>query len=176
MPRLINFADPRGGRFWTPGNSGGGGGAVEYGVTGIESASPQYQDTPGYTYGWKFQVGASAVDIEGLRIYSAVSGNVNLKLWRVSDQAEIGAVTVAGVTDTWVEGSITPVTLSASAQYIVSREGASGQYHEDESDAAVSTNSALTLITGCYLNFAGYPANDFNNLRFYGVADIIITA
>lgn len=74
--------------------------------------------------GWEFTTN-QAITVTKLRCYVGANGSEIIRLWRVSDGALLGSVTVSAVTNTWVEGTLgTPISLASGTAYAVTTQRA----------------------------------------------------
>ena len=142
-----------------------------YGMSSMAALSHQSAVTA--DLGWKFTVGASNITVEKLRIYSTYDGSITLRLWRVSDSAKLAEVTVTGVDGSWVEGSISPQTLTAGASYVVSAGFSNKGYHYN-TGTSNAFDSSITFNEGVHGSLGSYPGTSDGDL-VYGLVDIVIS-
>lgn len=154
-----------------PAAGGGGGGCDTVGLT--LTGSPGGFNTT-LQLGWEF-VPASDIGVCKLRVYCNENESMTLRLWRSSDQSLLDSVTVAGVVNTWVEGTLaSPITLSGGANYVVSVRGNVGTWHcYNPSPGAFSIDAALTFVVGRFGTDDGWPANTGGGVYAGGIADIV---
>ena len=138
-------------------------------VTGVDPAG---------TYGVEFEVRDEPLTANGLRVYSGGSFSTTLRLWRVSDEEQLGAVSLTTATDEWASGAMDPVTLEANTKYIVSADhpGSYTRYLQSMSPPLPPSGWLVTpkvqLITG---RTNGTPGNfpSGSSDWWYGVADVL---
>lgn len=135
-----------------------------------------------FQHGWEFRVGAASIIVSKLRTYSrdaVAQPNRTLRLWRVSDQALLASVNLSITNDTWHEASITPVTLLAGQNYIVTERAVDGSatprapaFSNDLTGA--SFNSAITFVQSRTVDGTGFPTSVSAN-RLFGITDVTFT-
>ena len=144
------------------------------GITNLAATS-----TTGYVVnserGWKFTVGAANITVSKLRVYAGVTGDVTIRLWRVSDQAKLREVTVSAIDAQWVEGDIADILLSAGASYIVSIGTAPYTSVRYNAKANNTYHETITCNEARYYDGAvdTFPSGVVSNIIF-GVADIVL--
>lgn len=125
--------------------------------------------------GMRFTVGASDINVGGLRIMAPTARTANAHLWRASDQALLGTVSIVASAGAWSSGNFSaPITLAAGESYVVSYYATPSWYYNGL--ASNSFNSAITVAgpsAGVTAN--AYPAAE-EAAYIYGLADIIITS
>lgn len=126
----------------------------------------------GAEWGWLFTVGSSSIVVGKLRLYSLRTGNVTLRLWRVSDSAKLREVTVSAVASTWAEVSISEITLSASTNYIVSVGLPTDAVRI--TSANVTVNPKITFVEGRYSTTEGNFPGTSSTGYYCGIPDIVI--
>lgn len=143
-----------------------------YGITSLGATETVNQQD--HEIGWRFTVGSNNITATKLRIYSGSisSASRKIRLWRVSDQAKIAEVTVTAINGVWVEGNITPVTLTAGQSYIVSYGHDSGNYRYNNPYTLNTYSPAITFNEGRYVE----GTNDFpiytSESACFGIVDI----
>lgn len=71
------------------------------------------------TNGWRFSP-IQDIEVTALMIFSDVSTNVTMHLWRVSDQAKLTQITFMSKAGEWASGELpVPITLIANTEYVV---------------------------------------------------------
>lgn len=146
---------------------------ISYGITSLGAGTPS---SGKYEVGMFFTVGASDINVTGLRIYTPATQTVNAHLWRASDSALIGTASISGTANAWSEGNLaSPVTLVAGATYAVSvyvtANGNAWYYNKKSTD---TFNSAITIGSSAFNGSANtYPIAD-SATSIYGFVDIII--
>ena len=127
--------------------------------------------------GYAFEVGNKPITVTALRSWRRGAYADRVFLWRLSDEALLASVDITSATDAWVEGSITPVTLDANTQYVVSARSQAG-----DQSAAFQNNMTGWEFNGpiTFLHRRGgdstndFPTGTFDN-RMSGYADIVFT-
>lgn len=127
-----------------------------------------------YEMGWEFTVGTSPITVTKLKVFHGTTRSVTINLWRVSDQAKLASVAVDAVDGSWVEGTITPVILSANTNYIVSVNAPySGGYYRYDSNQPYNLSNKISFVQGkSTSSLNSYPSTTNSNIQ--GVADIVI--
>lgn len=145
-----------------------------YGIT-AEGSSVNNSSASDYEFGWKFTVGASDFVVNKLRVkLGETTTGIKLNLWQVSDGSRLSTVTVNPTANTWVEGDITPVTLSATASYVVSVGVPAGiDYKTTSSPSTANTyNSAITYVESLSdTPLDAYPTSTITSMM--GTVDIV---
>lgn len=73
--------------------------------------------------GYRFTVGAQDLSVTDLEVYGDRSGDLEwVKIHRWSDGVEITAAQITAVADEWIQVSVTPVTLAANTDYVISTQ------------------------------------------------------
>jgi len=90
-----------------------------------------------------------------MRIKSVLSTNgTKVTVWRVSDSAVMGSITVSGTAGTWTTTTLpTPIALTAGADYIVAVYQPSGTWYSVATSITTMDDVAdgdLTAVTGIY--------------------------
>lgn len=125
--------------------------------------------------GWRFTVGASALNVCAIRLYAAVPQSAVVRIWRVSDEALVGEVEFTPDTlDAWNTVDITPVTLGAGADYVVTSRLASGISRPVYRNPTRTLDGALTFVEGRFVDGDGFPSATSANE--YLAPDIVFTA
>jgi hypothetical protein len=133
----------------------------QYGVTALTPDLANYLNST-WRFGRRFTVGSTALDIDLLRIFAPTAATYRVMVHRQSDSASMASADIvvgAGDVDAWKEASITPVTLAASTQYVVSARA-----------VGVSVNVYRNPTSIAY-----HAAHTHNDYRYAGVVDTIPT-
>jgi hypothetical protein len=119
--------------------------------------------------GFVFTVGSSNLTCIGLGLFQTTAASENVRIHRVSDGALIAEANIA-TTSNWNDVSISPVTLVASTQYVISaRAGGATRTVPRNHSGLVFT----TAISGIAYRFGtddnqptGVPVNSYAFARF----------
>jgi len=146
----------------------------EYGIVSLGATSSQYNGDNDTEQGWKFTVGASNIIVSKLRVFWAKAQSITLRLWRVSDSALLSSVTVTAADSSWVVGSISPITLTAGASYVVSAGAPMSPYatYRYIAKASNTYNSKITCNEGRYYLNIGYYPSVIIDANIFGITDI----
>lgn len=151
------------------GNQGGGGdpgGDVTLGGRGFHSETQWGSPiSSSAEIGWRFTVGASDIDVAALMLYDADGGTETVNLWRVSDTTLIATASVTSAGG-WGEEEITPVTLAAGADYVVTRYAGGSTRNVDVTpdrfvtgeNRAVVFDPSITFVGGRINSSGGFPS------------------
>jgi len=182
MPRMIDLSDPRGGKFWRPGASAGGG-PTEYGMTTLGETSVSVNN---YQVGWEFTVGVSNLTLAGARLYISTGGNGGdreLLVWDVAGGTLVDSGTLPGgfAIGEWHEVSFSGSnTLSSGSNYIVSTYNTAGSwsysYKQNPESSGYTFNSAISFVQGRFQTsgtISAFPTGTNGNV--FGICDIIFT-
>jgi hypothetical protein len=92
-------------------------------ITSVSDFSHEYKTFATFTsnsrFGFVFTVGTSDLTCIGLGLFQTTAASENVRIHRVSDGALIAEANIATATN-WNDVSISPVTLVASTQYVIS--------------------------------------------------------
>jgi hypothetical protein len=76
--------------------------------------------------GFRFTVGGSSITCRQLGVFGASVGVERVIIHRVSDGVQITSADITSANGSWVDSNVTPVTLSAGVQYVISARRTDG--------------------------------------------------
>lgn len=114
--------------------------------------------------GWRFTVGADDILVNQLGIYANSAAAFRLMIHRVSDGVAVASVVVNSTAATWTWEGISPVTLLASTQYVMSaaRDTHAGYVPYLPQIDEVTFDPAITFDRVVY----GTPSDDMPTTTF----------
>jgi len=131
---------------------GGMGGSAQEDFWAVTASGYDPPPSSSYRLGFRFTVGESDLTVNTLRVYRPGSGDLteNVRIHRQSDgsliaEADVPSEETAG----YVTSSITQVTLSSGADYVVSSRGGSFRPFA-VNPTALSFYSGITLVGYVY--------------------------
>lgn len=130
--------------------------------------------------GWVFTVGASPITVVALRVnLDSANSDERINLWRNSDGALLASTVVSTTKDVWAQGAVTPVVLSAGADYsitCVDDAGASRTMNRNDGTwfGNLAFNPAITFLNGLNGTGSGRPTGNIGNI-VQGTPDIVFT-
>lgn len=146
------------------------------GIT-LNSGYPSTGASGGNQFGWLFTVGANDLRVTHLRIYTTAIAHT-ARLWAVAGSALLANVSIVGGAPAWAEEPITPATLSAGQDYVVTMRpngGLAWQYEipADDIPDAVVWSPHLTFVQGRFVGDNNFPKYTTGYIR--GLPDIRFT-
>lgn len=140
----------RGGAFAPPPGSPRGGPAVHHDAAWGSTSLSQ-------NVGWRFTA-TKSVTVTHLRFYSAGNATETVSLYRQSDGALLASASVT-TSGGWGETELsTPITLVASADYVVSHYAGGSTRLTRRAPSAIVTDPTLTYVNGVYGASTNMPA------------------
>lgn len=108
------------------------------------------------TNGWRFSP-KQDIEVTALMIFSDVSTNVTMHLWRVSDQSKLTQITFMSKAGEWAFGELSvPIKLIANTEYVVTSNTPinDGYMHSDTLtiDKRVDFSPHITMIDAYRIN------------------------
>ena len=139
----------------------------------VSGATNLSTDPNDYNLGHEFKVKTDGT-IDKLWMKVPDTNSHTVRLWRVSDSAELASVSITGVAGTWVSGNITPVNVTNESNYIVSvRVGAGNSYYYYAQGARQVGN--VSMVAGRYIAASNaFPSNS-SGANVYGLTDVSFT-
>lgn len=112
-----------------------------------------------FQVGWQFLVGSNNLQVCALRANFPSARTETVRLWRVSDQVLVASasVTVVNAGGGWGETSITPVELSAGANYIVTTRMSDGSSRLANRTTAKTESSHVSFVEANAVDGDGFP-------------------
>ena len=139
----------------------------------VSGATNLSTDSTDYNLGHEFKVKTDGT-IDKLWMKVPDTNSHTVRLWRVSDSAELASVSITGVVGTWVSGSITPVNVTNESNYIVSvRVGAGNSYYYYAQGVKQVGN--VSMVAGRYVASADTFPSSSSGANVYGLTDVSFT-
>lgn len=162
-------------RYGLPGGGGAPPPTPEYGITTFAASTNLNLANH---VGWVFTVGASPITVVALRVnLDSANPDERINLWRNSDGTLLASTIVSTTEDVWAQGAVTPVVLSAGADYsitCVDDAGASRTMNRNSSLSGLVFNAAITFVNGLNGTGSGRPTGNIGNI-VQGTPDIVFT-
>lgn len=151
--------------------------AATLGGRAIHSETNWGTSTTSWQAGWRFTVGAVDIDVGALlfRDGTGAGSTETVRLWRVADSSLVASASVTAAANSWGEEEITPVTLNATEDYIVSHRVSGGSSrtfvvnpYRDAGGANTQEiiDPAITIVGNRYVNADTIPTSSAGN-QFY---------
>lgn len=136
----------------TPPEPGACGGPLIYNAAGWAAASNLTQNL-----GQRFTVGASPITVCALRYYHLTGGTETVYLYRQSDGALLASAIVTS-SGGWGETSISPVTLAANTDYVVSSFAAGASRDVYRNPSSFNIDPGVTRVRSVFHTTASMPS------------------